>query len=113
MTLILAFGVLAMAVLAHQLYIAPPEARLRSAGLAAMLAGAFGNLADRLADGTVTDMFSVYTHHASAAPWLRSTFGPSAWPIFNVADAALLAGVGLTLLATATEPEDHGRLTEA
>ena len=102
---IVAFAVVGVAVLVHHLSRLEPTARLQAAGLAMMTAGAFGNLIDRLADGTVTDMFMLYSDHATLGPWLRSTFGTNVWPIFNVADVALLVGVGAYLIGHATEPE--------
>ena len=47
--------------------------------------GALGNLADRLRHGAVTD-------------FIRWRWDEHRWPIFNVADAALVIGVGLLLL---------------
>jgi len=52
------------------------------AGLALILGGAAGNLVDRLRfDGAVLDFFDT--------PW---------WPAFNLADAFIVAGVGVVLL---------------
>ena len=51
-------------------------------GLAAMLAGAVANLADRGIDGVVTD----YLHTG----W---------WPTFNLADALIIGGAALLILA--------------
>ena len=51
--------------------------------LALVAAGGISNAVDRLADGKVTDMISV---------WL--------WPVFNVADIAITVGVGLLLLVS-------------
>lgn len=81
----------------------PAGSAWRAAGLGAMLAGAIGNLVDRLGDGTVTDMLLLYTEHPTLAPWLRATFGTASWPIFNIADVALLGGVGLFLLGSGLE----------
>lgn len=63
----------------------PPAARLAHAGLALILGGAIGNLADRLRFGHVTDFVDVYvgTHH---------------WPAFNVADSSICVGVALLVL---------------
>ncbi len=66
----------------------PPDARLRLAGLALIGGGTLGNLIDRIRAGGVTD-------------FVRWRLGEHAWPIFNVADAALLAGVALLLLESA------------
>jgi signal peptidase II len=51
-------------------------------GCGLILGGAAGNLLDRLSSGEVTD----YVHF-------------SFWYIFNAADAAIVAGVGLLLLS--------------
>ena len=62
-----------------------PAKRLFCAGLALVLGGALGNLIDRLHDGAVTD-------------FVRWRINDHRWPIFNVADAALLVGVMLLML---------------
>jgi signal peptidase II len=60
-------------------------------GCGLILGGAAGNLLDRLTSGEVTD----YIHF-------------SFWYIFNAADAAIVAGVGLLLLS-ALRPERSGQ----
>jgi signal peptidase II len=62
----------------------PPstEERVTQAGLALVIGGAFGNVVDRLLRGYVVDFIHV-----------------KGWPIFNVADIAVVVGVGLMLLA--------------
>jgi signal peptidase II len=62
-----------------------PDERLKLAGLALLGGGALGNLIDRIRAGGVTD-------------FIRWRVGEHMWPIFNVADAALLIGVGVLLL---------------
>lgn len=57
---------------------------LRS-GLALVLGGAFGNLHDRIVNGTVTDFIEVHA-------------GQHYFPAFNVADSAISVGAGLLLL---------------
>lgn len=64
---------------------ARPEQRLRRIALAVIAGGALGNLIDRVRDGAVTD-------------FVRWRVGEARWPIFNIADAALLIGVALLLL---------------
>jgi signal peptidase II len=64
---------------------ARPEQRLRRIALATIAGGALGNLIDRVRDGAVTD-------------FVRWRVGEARWPIFNVADVALLVGVALLLL---------------
>ncbi len=58
---------------------------LSSAALGLVAGGAIGNLYDRITHGSVTDF--IYWHwHARS------------WPVFNIADAALLASAVLLLL---------------
>jgi signal peptidase II len=63
----------------------PPGKTLRLVALALVAGGALGNLIDRLRDGAVTD-------------FVRWQFHEHRWPIFNVADAALLVGVAIWFL---------------
>jgi signal peptidase II len=58
-----------------------------AAGL--LVGGALGNLADRARDGAVTDFIEL-----------------PAWPTFNLADMAIVAGVVLLVLTFEREPED-------
>lgn len=68
-----------VAVLALAILFGPERYRL---GLGVLLGGAAGNLIDRVRFGAVVDFVDV--------PW---------WPTFNVADAAIVAGVVLVLWA--------------
>lgn len=68
-----------------------PEQRLKRFGLALIAGGALGNLVDRLRDGAVTD-------------FIRLHYEEHKWPIFNVADAALLIGV---VLLVVDQARDH------
>lgn len=72
------------------------EQRLKRFGLAMIAGGALGNLVDRLRDGAVTDFVRFHWHEHR-------------WPIFNVADAALLVGVVLLIADSAL---DHRRSRE-
>jgi signal peptidase II len=99
--LIVLAGVGVLALIAHSLWNLPVADRLRAAALGAITAGAAGNLLDRIGDGAVTDFVRVYTEHAALAPWLIDTFGTATWPIFNVADVALLVGVGAWIASEA------------
>lgn len=58
--------------------------RILAAGLALILAGAIGNLIDRLMFGYVVDFILLYYEKLS-------------WPAFNVADSAITVGVVLVL----------------
>jgi signal peptidase II len=57
------------------------------AALGLVLGGAIGNLIDRLRFGRVVDFLDV-------------GYGDVRWPVFNVADVAVVAGVALFLLVT-------------
>jgi signal peptidase II len=62
-----------------------PDERWKRAAYAMVAGGALGNLVDRLHDGAVTD-------------FVRWRINDHRWPIFNVADAALLIGVAILLI---------------
>jgi signal peptidase II len=68
--------------------------RVEALGYATALAGGLGNHADRLFRGHVVDF--IHLHH---------------WPVFNVADACLIAGCALILLGSwrAARPLDSSR----
>jgi signal peptidase II len=63
---------------------------LSAVGLALLLAGATGNVTDRIIHGAVTDFVQVWVRFL---PW--QLFNP--WPTFNVADAAVTIGAILLL----------------
>ena len=87
--------------------------------IAAVLAGALGNLYDRLVHGGVRDMMNLL-------PGVELPFG-LAWPggatevypwIFNVADVCLVVGLGILMVAIyradfEDEPEDAGAAATA
>ena len=61
------------------------DQHLKRIALAVIAGGAIGNLIDRIRDGAVTD-------------FVRWKAGSHAWPIFNVADVALVVGVILLVV---------------
>jgi len=84
----IAVSVLAAAIISYMFVRSGANARLLHLALALILAGALGNLYDRLVYGAVRDMFHLFPE-TNLWPW-----------IFNLADAALMAGVGLVLVLT-------------
>ncbi len=67
-----------------------PLTRWTAGGIVLMLAGALGNMWDRVSYGYVVDFFDVF-------------IGDAHWPVFNVADAAICAGVGLLVIESVAE----------
>jgi len=72
-----------------------PGGRAGRTAVGMILGGAIGNLADRLladGDGCVTD-------------WLDLYIGRHHWPAFNVADAAITAGVAILVYLLILRPD--------
>jgi lipoprotein signal peptidase len=69
-------------------------------GLSLVLAGAVGNLWDRVLHSHVRDFISVYVR-VGGRDWR--------WPTFNVADIWICVGVGLLLLASFAGSDGSGR----
>jgi len=82
---LIAGSLVVIAILAWYLVAGADVSRRSAAGLALLLAGATGNLTDRILHGAVTDFFEVL-------------FGSYHYPAFNVADSAITIGAILVLL---------------
>jgi len=80
----LAVTVAAIVLILHYLRVSRIEAPSLVSALALILAGAAGNLIDRVRFGEVVDFLDVYigSHH---------------WPAFNVADSAITVGAGVLM----------------
>lgn len=72
------------------------EGALRMIPLAMILAGALGNLQDRITHGYVVDFVRVHWHQA----W--------SFPIFNLADSLISVGMALLILQWLRTREDDG-----
>jgi signal peptidase II len=68
--------------------------------LALILAGAVGNLIDRLRFGEVVDFLDVY-------------IGTTHWPAFNVADASISTGAAILVIALFVKKEEKRNGTES
>lgn len=66
------------------------QSRALRYGCAAMLSGAIGNMIDRVQSGFVVDFFDFRI-----------------WPIFNIADVAIVLGVASMIVAIFCERQDH------
>jgi signal peptidase II len=89
--LLIAATLVIVAVIAWMLVATRHLNALSAAGLALLLAGATGNVTDRIVYGAVTDFLQV---HVKFIPW--HVLNP--WPTFNVADSAVTVGAVLIIL---------------
>src|SRR5215469_17884196 len=83
--ILIAGSLVVIGVLAWLLVAGKSASAMGNAGLALLLGGAAGNVADRIFHGAVTDFFEV---------WL----GTYRYPAFNVADSAITVGAVLILV---------------
>ena len=83
--MLISFSVIAMIVVSILLWNQSRPFTVTGVALSLILGGAFGNLWDRVAAGRVVDFLDVYyrTYH---------------WPVFNLADSAIVVGASLLVL---------------
>lgn len=91
-TLLVGITVIVVALLTYYLYKHPEIDKFARYGLVLYIAGACGNLIDRVRVGEVTDFLDVII------PIVDYDF-----PIFNVADISLVCGFGLIIIAILRE----------
>ena len=90
------FTIFAVGLLAYMLREVPDDDRFQASAIGLILSGAVGNLIDRIHKGSVTDFIRVFTNHPKVSGWLtNSPLGSNEWPSFNVADAAIVGGLGM------------------
>jgi signal peptidase II len=87
-------GIVAVLIMIYMLY------RARNYALGLVAGGAVGNLIDRIAFGQVTD-FIVWKYYDTE------------WPTFNIADVALVVGVGLLFLDMGKEVRAEAQAAKA
>jgi signal peptidase II len=83
--ILIAGSLVVIGILAWLLVAGKSSSAMGNVGLALLLGGAAGNVADRIFHGAVTDFFEVW-------------FGTYHYPAFNVADSAITIGAALILL---------------
>ena len=83
--MLIAFSVIALAVVSVLLWKNHHAHVATGIGLSLILGGALGNLWDRLARGRVVDFLLFYVKQYQ-------------WPVFNLADSAIVIGAGLLVL---------------
>lgn len=69
-----------------------------ASALGLITSGAIGNLIDRIRIGEVTDFLRFYTESPSLVATLNDIGLGAEYPSFNVADAALVVGVGMLVV---------------
>ena len=106
------FPLFAIALIASFLARADEQHRSTLLGLALILGGAVGNLADRVTRGDVVDFLDVYASWRPFAEWLTSRFGTVHWPTFNLADSAIVVGAFLLVLDMMRPDPAPGRASE-
>jgi signal peptidase II len=92
------FTLIAVIVLLSMLRQLHARDRFQSIMLAFIFAGAIGNAIDRLLFFRVTDFLRFYTEQPALKAWLVAHLKTNEYPSFNVADSAIVVGVGLFLV---------------
>jgi signal peptidase II len=90
---------IAVVVITMMFWRSPPDRRWLHTALALILAGALGNLYDRLVHGVVRDMLYLFPGATLPFGWEWPNGSGEVYPwIFNLADVALVGGVLMILL---------------
>src|SRR5579863_233087 len=83
--LLIGFSVVALIVVVYLLWKQTRPLTITGIALSLILGGAFGNLWDRVARGRVVDFLLVYVKQYQ-------------WPVFNLADSAIVVGASLLVI---------------
>lgn len=103
------FTVIALVVLGRMLWELPRDDRFQNVALGLITSGAIGNAIDRVMKQSVTDFIRVYTENPTLKSWLEaSPYGSAEWPSFNIADAAIVIGMGMFVVHWLFLEEDEG-----
>lgn len=100
-----AFTAVAVFVLVQGFRQLKSDDRLQSFAMGSILSGAIGNFIDRVTAGEVTDMIKVFAGSEPLRSWAIANIGTNVYPIFNVADAAIVLGVSLFAVSYFLEKE--------
>src|SRR5579871_2798268 len=93
-TLLITFSVVAMVVVIALLWKQTKALTISGIALSLILGGAFGNLWDRVARGRVVDFLLVYVKQYQ-------------WPVFNLADSAIVVGACLLVMEILFAPKTN------
>jgi signal peptidase II len=83
--MLVGFSMLALVVVSVLLWKNNPAHAVTGVGLSLIMGGALGNLWDRLTSGRVVDFLLFYVKQYQ-------------WPVFNLADSAIVVGAGLLII---------------
>jgi signal peptidase II len=101
-SLLIGFSLVAMIVVSILLWKQNRALSITGIALSLILGGAVGNLWDRIASGRVVDFLLVYVKQYQ-------------WPVFNLADSAIVIGAGLLVLeilfAKSHDPQSGNHLS--
>jgi signal peptidase II len=94
--LLIGFSVVAMVIVSVLLWRQARALTITALALSLILGGAVGNLWDRVASGRVVDFLLFY-------------FKQYQWPVFNLADSAIVVGAGLLVIEIlfSKSPREH------
>ena len=93
------FTIVAVVLLGYMLREVDESDRFQTAAIALIASGAVGNFIDRVHKQSVTDFVRIYTEHPDLKAWLiKSPLRSAEWPSWNVADAAIVVGLGMFLI---------------
>jgi signal peptidase II len=84
---VIGIGVIAVIVASYRYF--PVNGIMLNLALGLQLGGAVGNLVDRVSHGFVVDFIDVALRRAGSGAM------PLEWPVFNLADSAIVIGVGI------------------
>ena len=93
--LLIGFSVVALVVVSVLLWKNHPSHLVSGIGLSLIMGGALGNLWDRLTSGRVVDFLLFYIRRYQ-------------WPVFNLADSAIVVGAGLLIMEILFSRSHHG-----
>ena len=100
---------LALAITAFLVYwLRQADQRRLAFALGLVIGGAIGNVIDRMRFGAVADFLDVHLCFGRAGEFLVSNIGTCHWPAFNVADSAIVIGVGVILFDQLFGPQPAG-----
>lgn len=94
---VIGIGVIVVIVASYRYF--PVNGILLNLALGLQLGGAVGNLIDRLRHGFVVDFIDVALRRAGSGEV------PLEWPVFNLADSAIVVGVGILAFHLMRTPE--------